>query len=66
MAKSPHGTRIHAFPTAMYQALSTKDALKGWFNARVDGDVGEGRDVRLDFTGKRSFRRRLVQVKVAR
>ena len=55
MAKSSHRIRVHASPDRVFQALSTKDGLEGWFTAQVDGDVGEGRDVRMHFKGKESF-----------
>ena len=31
MAKSSHTIRVHAAPAKVYQALITKDGLKGWF-----------------------------------
>ena len=63
MAKSSHKIRVHATPDQVYQALSTKDGLKGWFTAQMDGEVGEGQDVRMHFKGKESFGWHLAQVK---
>lgn len=63
MAKSSHRIRIHAAPDKVYQALTTKDGLKGWFTTKVGGDVREGQDVTMDFDGKEPFRWRMTQFK---
>ena len=62
MAKSSHRIRIHAAPDQVFKALSTKDGLQGWFTAKVDGNVGEGHDVRMHFEGKESFGWHFAQV----
>ena len=61
MAKSSHRIRVRAPPDRVYQALTTKDGLQGWYTSHLDGDVHEGGEVKLSFSGREPFRWRQIQ-----
>ncbi len=63
MAKSSHRIRVQAAPDKVYQALTTKPGLQGWFTSDVEGDVREGQDITMSFSGKQPFEWRLAQFK---
>ena len=63
MAKSSHRIRVHATPERVYQALTSKDGLKAWFTPHVDGDVQEGSEAKMFFSGKEPFRWKFSQFK---
>ena len=61
MAKSSHRVRVHAAPDKVYQALTTKSGLQGWFTSGVEGDVREGQPITMHFSGKEPFRWHLAR-----
>ena len=61
MAKSSHRIRVHAAPPKVYEALTTKAGLQGWFTADVEGEVGEGQDITMSFNGKEPFQWHMTQ-----
>ena len=62
MAKSSHRIRVHATSDRVYQALTSREGLQGWFTPHVEGDVREGGDVKMSFSGKEPFRWRFSQL----
>ena len=65
MAKSSHKIRVHAAPAKVYEALTTKPGLQGWFTAKVEGEVREGEDITMSFSGKEPFQWHLTQFEPA-
>ncbi len=63
MAKSSHRVRVHAAPSKVYEALATKDGLKGWFTSKIDGEVKQGQRITMSFDGKEPFHWRVTQLK---
>ena len=61
MAKSSHRIRVHAKPDKVYKALTTADGLKGWFTSQIDGEVREGQDIKMFFSGKEPFQWHLAR-----
>ena len=59
MEKSMHRIRVHAPEGRVYQALTSKEGLQGWFTPHVDGDVRDGAEVGMSFNGREPFRWRL-------
>ena len=63
MTKSSHRIRVHAAPETIYQALTTKDGLQGWFTSQINGDLREGQEVTMGFDGEEPFCWRMTQLK---
>ncbi len=63
MAKSSHKIRLHAAPDHVYQALTTQAGLQSWFTPHVEGQVSEGHEVKMSFSGKEPFRWRMSAFK---
>jgi uncharacterized protein YndB with AHSA1/START domain len=47
MPKTSHKITINAPKSRLFNALSTKDGLKGWYTPQVEGEVREGETVVL-------------------
>jgi uncharacterized protein YndB with AHSA1/START domain len=62
MAKTSHKISINAPKSSVFNALSTKDGLKGWYTAQVEGEVGEGETVVLGFKDEVPFHWRFVEL----
>lgn len=62
MAKSSHRIRVHAPTGRVYQALTSKAGLEGWFTPHVDGEMQEGHEVKMSFSGKEPFRWKFSQM----
>ena len=62
MAKTSHKITINAPKSRVFDALSTKDGLKGWYTPQVEGEVGEGETVVLGFKDEVPFHWRFVEV----
>jgi uncharacterized protein YndB with AHSA1/START domain len=56
MTTISHAIRIRAPRGPVYEALSTRDGLKGWNAPDLEGDVAEGREFTLRFGDGVSFR----------
>jgi uncharacterized protein YndB with AHSA1/START domain len=62
MSKTSHKITINATKSRVFDALSTKDGLKGWYTPQVEGEVGEGETVVLGFKDEVPFHWRFVEV----
>ena len=62
MAKLSHRISIGAPREQVFEALSTKDGLQGWYTPHVEGEAGDGGVVTLGFTNQQPFRWRFVQL----
>jgi uncharacterized protein YndB with AHSA1/START domain len=62
MAKTSHKITINAPKSRVFDALSTKDGLKGWYTSQVEGEVGQGKIVVLGFRDEVPFRWRVVEM----
>ena len=65
MAKSFRKIRLHAAPDHVYQALATQAGLQSWFTPHVEGQVSEGHEIKMSFSGKEPFRWRMSAFKPA-
>ena len=63
MAKSSHRIRVHAAPDTVYKALTTQAGLQSWFTPHVEGQLSEGQEVTMSFSGKEPFRWRMSAFK---
>jgi uncharacterized protein YndB with AHSA1/START domain len=45
MAKTSHKINISAPKSRVFNALTTKNGLKGWYTPNIEGDVAQGETV---------------------
>ena len=62
MATLSHEIRIDAPRDRVYEALSTREGLAGWYTATIDGDVVEGGEALFTFEEREPFRWRFVEL----
>jgi uncharacterized protein YndB with AHSA1/START domain len=62
MSRTSHKITINAPKSRVFEALSTKDGLKGWYTPQVEGEVREGETVVLGFKDEVPFHWRFVEV----
>ena len=65
MAKSSHKIRLHGDQHHVYQALTTQAGLQSWFTPHIEGQVSEGHEVNMSFSGREPFRWRMSALKPA-
>jgi len=56
MATISHAIRIQAPRGRVYEAMTTRDGLKGWCTPDLEGDVAQGQEFTLRFGDGESFR----------
>jgi uncharacterized protein YndB with AHSA1/START domain len=57
-----HQIRISAPPDRVYEAISTRDGVAGWFSANLDGTIGVDGEALLKATGHEPFRWRFTEL----
>jgi uncharacterized protein YndB with AHSA1/START domain len=62
MTTLSHQIRISAPRDRVYEAISTRDGLTGWFTGELEGAVGHGEEALLKFTGREPFRWRFTEL----
>ncbi len=62
MATISHAIRIRAPRARVYEALTTREGLKGWNTADLEGDVAQGREFTLGYGDGVSFRWRVNEL----
>jgi uncharacterized protein YndB with AHSA1/START domain len=46
-----HAVHVHTSPARVYEALTTRDGLAGWWSTTVELDEGQGGVIRFTFHG---------------
>lgn len=46
-----HAVHVHASPARVYEALTTREGLAGWWSTKVELDEGQGDVIRFTFHG---------------
>jgi uncharacterized protein YndB with AHSA1/START domain len=62
MTALSHQIRISAPRDRVYEAISTRDGLAGWYTADLEGAVGGGKEALLKFAGHEPFRWRFTEL----
>jgi uncharacterized protein YndB with AHSA1/START domain len=62
MTALSHQIRISAPRDRVYQAISTRDGLTGWYTADLEGDIAAGQEAVFRFKGREPFRWRFAEL----
>jgi uncharacterized protein YndB with AHSA1/START domain len=62
MAKTAHKINISAPKFRVFNALTTKNGLKGWYTANIDGEVAQGETVIFKFADEDPFHWHFVEL----
>ena len=62
MAMTSHRISIDAPKSRVYNALTTKNGLKGWFSPQIEGAFGEGETAIFKFSGEDPFHWKVVKL----
>jgi uncharacterized protein YndB with AHSA1/START domain len=62
MTTLSHQIRISAPRDHVYEALSTRDGVAGWFTGDLEGAVSDGEEALFKFTGREPFRWRFAEL----
>jgi len=52
MASHSHQITIDASKEEVFKAITTIDGLLGWYTAKIEGDAGDGEEIKLHFHSK--------------
>jgi uncharacterized protein YndB with AHSA1/START domain len=62
MAKTSHRINISAPKSRVFNALTTKNGLRGWYTPNIEGDVAQGETVVFKFSDEDPFHWHFVEL----